>query len=182
MPGAFGVFLPSVGNGLSMGFVAYPLSLKKHVSYEKCFIKNSYLILCLSGMTQDGKMNVLKLLNENGHWVVYQHVDKCDTSDTSDTNAESVERYGSDYSLQPPDLTERPKKLYQKIKRRNKHFKSKYKFKQLRQRTPRSVGYTRAPLNSRTANLNSDLFKKNSKAKKREYVFPVKSNKHQGKS
>ena len=135
-------------------------------------------------MTQDGKMNVLKLLNENGHWVVYQHVDKCDTSDTSDTNAESVERYGSDYFLQPPDLTERPKKLYQKIKRRNKHFKSKYKFKQLRQRTPRSVGYTRAPLNSRTANLNSDLFKKNShkKAKKREYVFPVKSNKHQGKS
>jgi len=147
------------------------------------------------GMTQDGKMNVLKLLNENGHWVVYQHVDKCDTSDTSDTNAESVEKYGSDYSLQPPDLTERPKKLYQKIKRRNKHFKSKYKFKQLRQRNPRSVRYTRAPLenkpsgspkaplNSRTANLNSDLFKKNShkKAKKREYVFPVKSNKHQGK-
>ena len=140
------------------------------------------------GMTQDGQRgNVLKLLNENGHWVVYQHVDKCDTSDTSetsDTKAESVERYGSDYSLQPPDLTERPKKLYQKIKRRNKHFKSKYKFKQLRQRNPRSVRYTRAPLNSRTANLNSDLFKKNShkKAKKREYVFPVKSNKHQGKS
>ena len=152
------------------------------------------------GMTQDGQRgNVLKLLNENGHWVVYQHVDKCDTSDTSetsDTKAESVERYGSDYSLQPPDMTERPKRMNQNIKRRNKHFKSKYKFKQLRQRNPRSVRYTKAPLknkasgspktplNPRSANFNSGLFKEYSyqKGKKREFVFPVKSTKDRGKS
>ena len=85
------------------------------------------------------------MLNENGHWVVYQHVDRCAASDRGSP--------GSDYSFQPPtQIKETPRKR-KRTKTTNKMENRKSKFPVVRsrqkifRRKPRSAGYAKASLN-----------------------------------